>query len=121
MAKPKLNSSTDDSAVMSSDASNFGANTNFLMISNPLAIPAAPLAGDPANPMPVLTTALATAAPLAGPLDPKLCPRQITFTIPAAPGGVSVTVTATEDGAGNLDFAANTNSTATLTGDLGGL
>jgi hypothetical protein len=53
--------------------------------------------------------------------DPKLCPRQITFTIPAGPGGIPVTVTATEDGAGNLDFTAQVNTTASLTGDLGGL
>jgi hypothetical protein len=48
----------------------------------------------------------------------KLCPREIVFTIPGAPG---VTVTGTEDGAGNLDFTATVNATAQLTGDLGGI
>jgi len=47
-----------------------------------------------------------------------LCARDIVFTIPGAPG---VMITGVEDGAGNLDFTATVNNTASLVGDLGGL
>jgi hypothetical protein len=66
----------------------------------------------------LLTTAPTSILPAVDPVDPKLCPREIVFTIPGAPG---VTVTGMEDGAGNLDFTATVNTTATLTGDIGGL
>jgi hypothetical protein len=61
---------------------------------------------------------LTTSLPLLGPVDPVLCARSISFTIPGAPG---VNVKAVEDGAGNLDFTATVNTTAQLVGDLGGI
>src|SRR6516225_460866 len=54
-------------------------------------------------------------ASLSSPTDPKLCPREIVFTIPGAPG---VKITGVEDGAGNLDFTASATQQGT---DLGGL
>jgi Bacterial cadherin-like domain len=83
----------------------------------------APTGGDPPVPSsPILNSASPTiSAPTAGDPpnpDPKLCAREIVFTIPGAPG---VTITGVEDGAGNLDFTATENNTASLVGDLGGL
>jgi hypothetical protein len=83
----------------------------------------------PAEIPPLLTTeaqevtADATLQPAAqsiatlAPLEDLFCPRQISFTIPGAPG---VQVTATENG-GNIDFVADVLDTPTLTADLRGL
>jgi len=71
-----------------------------ITVESALTTSASLLAGDPPTP------------------DPKLCPRSITFTVAGAPG---VTIHGVEDGAGNLDFTATVNNTASLVGDLGGL
>jgi hypothetical protein len=63
-----------------------------------------------------LTTSASLAAGNPPDPDPKLCARSLVFTIPGAPG---VTITGAEDGAGNLDFTATVNNTASLVGDWG--
>src|SRR5204863_6058475 len=51
---------------------------------------------------------------LAGPADP-FCPRQINFTLAGSPG---VNITATENGAGGIDFVVDVQDSKQSTGDL---
>ena len=60
--------------------------------------------------------------PAASSDPPKLVPRSITFTIPAADQGApSVTVHAVEDGIGNIDITETVNNVGNQHSDLGGL